>query len=90
MRRSVRVPLSSVAASGLEPVADGGGGGHSVFAKAFLEALQANVSVIDGTELFTEVRRPVMLNAPQTPEYSDIRFSGHDGGDFLFVRRDKS
>ena len=25
--------------------------------------------------------------ADQTPQYSDIRHSGHHGGDFLFVRR---
>jgi len=29
----------------------------------------------------------VMLSADQTPEYSDVRRAGHDGGDFLFVRR---
>jgi len=57
-----------------------------VFAAALLDALQANDGVMNRTELFLAVRRPVMLNAPQTPEYSDIRFAGHDGGDFLFVR----
>jgi hypothetical protein len=25
--------------------------------------------------------------ADQTPQYSDIRRAGHDGGDFLFVRK---
>jgi len=29
----------------------------------------------------------VLLNAQQTPQYSDVRQAGHDGGDFLFVRR---
>jgi hypothetical protein len=28
-----------------------------------------------------------MLKAPQTPQYSDIRFAGHEGGDFLFIRK---
>lgn len=28
-----------------------------------------------------------MLDADQTPEYGNIRKAGHDGGDFLFVRR---
>ncbi len=28
-----------------------------------------------------------MLGAPQTPEYSNVRFAGHEGGDFLFVRK---
>jgi hypothetical protein len=39
-----------------------------------------------GTELFTKIRRPVMLNSDQTPEYSDIRKAGHEGGDFLFIK----
>jgi len=60
---------------------------HSVFAGAFLAALRENPSVLDGRELFARIRHPVVLNSPQTPEYSDIRFAGHDGGDFLFVRR---
>jgi len=28
-----------------------------------------------------------MVNATQTPEYGNIHQAGHDGGDFLFVRR---
>jgi hypothetical protein len=70
---------------GLEPVLDGAGGQHSVFAKALLDVLQKNAGVIDGTNLFSEIRRPVILNAPHTPQYSDIRFTGHEG-DFLFIR----
>jgi uncharacterized caspase-like protein len=73
---------------GLEPVSDSGGGKeHSVFAKAFLTALQENRDVLDGQQLFNLVRRPVILNASQTPEYTDIRYAGHEGGDFLFVRQ---
>ncbi len=87
VQKRARVVLTS---GGLEPVVDGGGGDHSVFAKAFIDALQSTTDFIDGTELFLNIRRPVMLNAAQTPEYSDIRLSGHDGGDFVFVRRDGS
>jgi hypothetical protein len=29
----------------------------------------------------------VVLSSDQTPEYSDIRKSGHEGGDFLFIRK---
>ena len=65
---------------------DSSGGEHSVFAKAMLEALQENTDIMDGTELFSRIRRPVILDAPQTPQYSDIRFAGHEGGDFLFVK----
>ena len=71
---------------GMEPVADNDGGQHSVFAQAFMNALEQNLGTMDGTELFTRIRRPVMLNSDQTPEYSDIRKAGHEGGDFLFNR----
>lgn len=83
-RKVARTVLTS---GGLEPVMDSGGGGHSVFAKAFLTALNENAGVIDGHTLFTQVRRPVMLNSDQTPDYGDIRKAGHAGGDFLFVRK---
>lgn len=83
--KRARVVLSS---GGLEPVADSGGGKHSVFAAQFLKALDENEGVIDGTQLFEKIRHTVVLNADQTPEYSDLRKAGHEGGDFLFVRRD--
>ena len=43
--------------------------------------------VMDGTQLFSRMRRPVMVNADQSPQYADVRNAGHDGGDFLFVRK---
>ena len=70
-----------------EPVEDNGGDGNSPFARTFLKALSNNTDVIDSTQLFAETRRPVILDAKQTPEYSDVQDSGHDGGDFLFVRK---
>lgn len=83
-KKRARVVLTS---GGLEPVTDSGGGGrHSVFAKALLDALRENSGVLLGSELFARIRRPVMLNAEQTPEYGDIRFAGHEGGDFIFAR----
>jgi len=79
-----RVALTS---GGLEPVADSGGSGHSVFAAKFISLLEANQSVLDGTQLFSELRPEVMLNSDQTPEYGRIRKAGDAGGDFLFVRQ---
>jgi hypothetical protein len=70
----------------MEPVIDSGGRGvHSVFASAFLDTLEENEGIIDGAQVFNKLRRPVMLNSDQTPEYSDIRKAGHEGGEFLFV-----
>lgn len=82
-KKRTRVVLTS---GGLEPVTDSGGGDHSVFAKALLDALRENSGVLLGSELFSRIRRPIMLNAEQTPEYGDIRFAGHEGGDFIFAR----
>lgn len=82
-QKRARVVLTS---RGLEPVTDAGGGGHSVFARAFLDALGKNQGVLEGVGVFNQLRRPVVLGADQTPEYGDIRFAGHEGGDFLFIR----
>lgn len=86
-RVASRRSRAALTSGGLEPVLDGGGGGHSVFARAFLQALQDNDAVLDATTLFKRVQRPVAVNSDQTPSYSDIRGAGHDGGEFLFVRR---
>jgi len=82
-RLRARIVLSS---GGLEPVADGGGGKHSAFARHFIDELAANEGVIDSTTLYARIRRPVMLAADQAPELADIRKAGHEGGDFLFIR----
>lgn len=76
---------TALTSGGLEPVEDDGGSGHSVFAEAFLAGLRENPGVLDGHGLFSAVRRRVMVEADQTPEYGDIRRVGHEGGDFLFV-----
>lgn len=86
-RISKKRTRTALVSGGLEPVLDSGGGDHSVFAKAFLDALRENRGVLEGQALFDAIKRPVVVNSDQTPEYSDIRRAGHDGGDFLFVRR---
>ncbi len=76
---------TAITSGGLEPVVDAGGGGHSVFAGALLKALRANAEIIEGSALFGRISRGVVVNADQTPAYSDIRKAGHEGGEFLFV-----
>jgi hypothetical protein len=75
-----------MASGGNEPVADGGGGDHSVFAAVFLNALKsADQKFFTAEDLFFNfIKEPVVGQAAQTPEYSTIRNSGHDGGDFIF------
>src|SRR5204863_9427807 len=52
-QRRSRMVLTS---GGLEPVLDGGGGVHSVFAKTFRDVLKANEGVLPGQELFRHLR----------------------------------
>ena len=77
-----------LASGGLEPVADSGGGKHSVFSKALIDILSENDAVIDAQSLFAPIRQRVVLNAEQTPEYADVRLAGHEGGEFIFVPRE--
>ena len=80
---------TALTSGGLEPVVDAGGNaGHSVFAGALIDVLMGNTGVMDGQDLFAQISGPVAVNAPQTPVYGDVRFAGHDGGDFIFVRKD--
>ena len=79
-----------LASGGLEPVLDTGGDeNHSIFATALINALEENNSpYIETTHLFAKIRRAVVVNSDQTPEYSDVRKAGHNGGEFVFKRSD--
>ncbi|MBP8981172.1 MAG: caspase family protein [Syntrophobacterales bacterium] len=78
-----------IASGGAEPVTDSGGGGHSIFAAVLLRALKApGQPSFTAQELFAgQIREAVAGRSEQTPEYKTIRASGHDGGDFVFIRR---
>ncbi len=78
-----------IASGGDEPVADGGEGGHSVFAGALLRGLaQTEREVFTAEELFYGyIREPVAGRSDQTPEYNPLRNSGHESGDFVFFRK---
>jgi uncharacterized caspase-like protein len=81
---------TALTSGGLAPTLDGGGGGHSVFARAFLDALTANDGLLEGQQLHREIAGSVIGAAEQVrfqqiPEYAPINHTGHVGGDFLFV-----
>jgi hypothetical protein len=78
-----------LSSGGNEPVADGGGGAnHSVFAAALLKGLTAiPADQFTAVELFRDLQGSVAGKSQQTPQYVPIRDSGHDGGDFVFVRK---
>lgn len=79
---------NALTSGGEEPVMDLGGNGHSIFAKAFLEALRENQEILDGDSLFDRIKNPIADNARQTPQYGVIQMTGHDRGDFLLVPKE--
>jgi hypothetical protein len=81
---------TALTSGGLGPVLDTGSGDHSVFAKAFLDALKKNDTIIEAYSIYRRVSNQVVTNAAklhieQTPQYAPIRHSGHEAGEFLFV-----
>lgn len=69
-----------------EPVADGGGAGHSVFARAVLTALAEVEGPVTARELFDGWVLPIVAGrAEQEPQFRPIARAGHEGGDFVFV-----
>jgi len=76
-----------MASGGDEPVPDSGPGGHSIFAGAFLRALdQIQESAFTASDLFRNIETPVAQKSGQMPQYDLIRNSGHEFGDFIFAR----
>lgn len=81
---------TALTSGGVQPVMDGGGGEHSVFAKAFLDVLWENDGALETQRLYREVAARVVFVAErfkvdQRPEYAPLKFAGHESGDFIFV-----
>lgn len=71
-----------------EPVADGGGEGHSVFARALLTGLaEMEEEAFTARELFDGFLLPMVVGrAAQEPQYRPIERAGHEGGDVVLAR----
>jgi hypothetical protein len=92
-----RLPSRTVLTSGgNEPVLSNGPGGNSIFARQFIDMLDQNSGVLDGTTLYTKLVNRVTEAAAaiasldpersaQRPRYSALVNAGHLNGDFLFV-----
>ena len=87
-KTSSRTVLTS---GGIAPVLDSGGGEHSVFAQAFIEELKQKQGIVDAYKLYLRVSQKVQqdsaqLGFTQNPTYAPIKFTGHSGGEFVFVK----
>lgn len=86
-----KLPSRTVLTSGGEkPVLDGGGGGNSIFALAFVEALKKNDGVLEGSALYNAIFDPVKRAAArfkidQSPRYAVLADTKHRNGEFLFI-----
>lgn len=74
-RRSV----TAMSSGGDEPVNDGGGNGHSVFAAKLLDVLDGAKADAMGFQLFAQVRNEVTQTVPQEPTYGGLEAAGHAG-----------
>lgn len=79
-----------MASGGNEPVSDSGGGNNSIFALSFLRALtEFDKDVFSAEELFHgRIKSIVAGKSEQVPQYAELRNSGHEGGDFIFLARE--
>ena len=80
---------TALTSGGLAPVPDTAAGGNSLFAQAFVAALEDNRSLLPAQRLFREVSLSLATAAtetslPQAPEYAPIQFAGHEAGEFFF------
>lgn len=89
-----RVKARTVLTSGgLQPILDEGGNNHSVFAQAFITALEQNDSLVEGYRLYQDVsqfvtQRSIVLGLMQTPQYTALKHVGHEGSEFFFLPRE--
>jgi len=99
--QALRTPSRKCLSSGgLHPVADGRPGGHSVFARYFLQALRKPKRCVFAiSDVFPTLRENVNINSmripgrggqdhAQVPELGTLPQSGHEvGGEFVFFYR---
>lgn len=86
-----KLPSRTVLTSGGEnPVLDSDGGANSIFARAFIDALNKNEDVLEGTVLYGAIFDPVKQAAArfkvdQSPRYAVLADTRHRNGEFLFI-----
>jgi hypothetical protein len=93
LRKMIQFTSRSLLSSGgLEPVSDGGGDGHSVFARALLYQLgkPRDEAAFSAGSLFTALKETVTGRSSQIPAYTPIKNASlkvGDPGDFVFLRQ---
>ena len=61
---------------------------ESAFLRFLVQRLEENtLGYLSAEELFSSFKTAVMNSSPIVPQYGDIKGTGDEGGDFVFVRR---
>jgi len=65
--------------------------GLGLFAKEFIAELENATGAIDAYKIYLNIFPRVKINAAlhdfdQTPTYAPIKYAGHGGGEFIFVK----
>lgn len=62
----------------------------SVFIEYLIKRLEENEEdFITSEQLFSRLRTAVLNNTPNVPQYGEVKNTGDEGGDFIFIRKDK-
>ena len=78
----------ALTSGGDEPVMDGGKDGHSVFAYYLLKTLESNQNkYLDISQVYNNIKIPVINNSDQTPRLDPIKNTGDEGGQFIFLKK---
>jgi hypothetical protein len=78
----------AITSGGMERVLDSGIDGHSIFTYYLLQSLQNNQErFFDASQLFNDIKTPVVYNSNQIPKYQPIQNMGDTGGQFIFIRK---
>jgi hypothetical protein len=96
LRKMIQFTSRSLLSSGGEkPVSDGGGDGHSVFARALLYQLSKprDEAAFAAGALFADLKEAVAGRSGQIPDYTRIKDASlevGDPGDFVFLRQPRT
>ena len=61
---------------------------RSVFLLYLNKRLQENTQpYISAEELFSSFKTAVLNNSPNIPQYGEIKDTGDEGGDFIFIKK---
>ncbi len=80
----------ALTSGGLEEVMDGGKDNHSIFTYYLIKSLMDNQQkYMDATQLYNDFKIAVANNSDQTPILQALRDTNDEGGQFIFIRKDK-